>query len=166
MDWQISYEFGAPTEVTPESPRPGYDKDGKRIIGEKAISPPPEGSRWNWRTLLANTTVTFGINNIADTRPPLQVAAGPTNFFQGFDTTSATLSNVTFIFRLRRSFSVSRLLKFEHLVAPADLICRRFRLRSDGNVGCNRRLQSLPSWRAVGGKGWSPRLRYLRIRTG
>jgi iron complex outermembrane recepter protein len=104
VDWQISYEFGAPAEVTPESPQPGYDKDGKRILGEKAISPKPEGSRWNWRTFLANTTVTFGINNIADTRPPLQVAAGPTNFFQGFDTTSATPIQRYFYFQIEKRF--------------------------------------------------------------
>ena len=104
VDWQISYEFGAPPEVTPESPRPGYDKDGKRIIGEKAISPKPEGTRWNWRTLLANTTVTFGINNIADTRPPLQVAAGPTNFFQGFDTTTTTPIQRYFYFQIEKKF--------------------------------------------------------------
>jgi iron complex outermembrane receptor protein len=67
VDWQISYEFGAPAEVTPESPLPGYGKDGKRLIGENAISPKAEGSRWKWRTILANTTLTFGINNIADT---------------------------------------------------------------------------------------------------
>ncbi|MBV9674063.1 MAG: TonB-dependent receptor, partial [Verrucomicrobia bacterium] len=29
VDWQISYTFGAPEEVTPEMPYPGYTKDGK-----------------------------------------------------------------------------------------------------------------------------------------
>ena len=104
VDWQISYEFGAPAEVSPESPRPGYDKEGKPIIGEKAISPKPEGSRWNWRSILANTTVTFGINNIADTRPPLQVAAGATNFIQGYDTTSATPIQRYFYFQIEKKF--------------------------------------------------------------
>ena len=41
--------------------------------GEKAIAPKPEGSSWGIRNLLANTTLTFGINNIFDTRPPLSV---------------------------------------------------------------------------------------------
>jgi iron complex outermembrane receptor protein len=104
VDWQISYEFGPTPEVTPESPRPGYEKDGKRIVGEKAVSPKPEGSRWNWRSLLANTTITFGINNIADTRPPLQVAAGPTNFIQGYDTTSATPIQRYFYFQIEKKF--------------------------------------------------------------
>jgi outer membrane receptor protein involved in Fe transport len=81
FDWQISYKFGQPSEVTPEAPKPGYDKEGKRIIGEKAIAPAPEGGHaaW-WRTLLANTTITFGINNIFDTAPPLSVDNVITNF--------------------------------------------------------------------------------------
>jgi iron complex outermembrane recepter protein len=104
LDWQISYEFGPPAEVTPETPRPGYTKEGKPILGEKAISPKPEGARWSWRSLLANTTVTFGINNIADTRPPLQVAAGPTNFFQGFDTLNTTPIQRYFYFQIEKKF--------------------------------------------------------------
>jgi iron complex outermembrane receptor protein len=104
VDWQISYEFGPQPEVTPETPRPGYGKDGKAIVGEKAISPKPEGARWSWRSLLANTTVTFGINNIADTRPPLQVAAGPTNFSQGFDTLNTTPIQRYFYFQIEKKF--------------------------------------------------------------
>ncbi len=73
MDWQISYRLGQPQEVTPEAPKPGYDKEGKTIIGEKAIAPKPEGSSWGIRQLLANTTLTFGINNIFDNPPPLSV---------------------------------------------------------------------------------------------
>jgi iron complex outermembrane recepter protein len=92
LDWQISYQFGAPTQVTPETPKPGYNKEGKRIVGEKAIAPAPEGPRSLWRTLLANTTITFGINNIFDTPPPLSVDnvisnfdnAGGANFIQRY----------------------------------------------------------------------------------
>jgi iron complex outermembrane recepter protein len=73
VDWQIAYLFGAPAVVTPETPKPGYDKEGKRLIGEKAIAPKPEGSRWGWRTFLANTTLTFGIKNIFDAHPPLSI---------------------------------------------------------------------------------------------
>jgi len=102
VDWQISYEFGPPAEVTPETPAPGYSKDGKRIVGEKAISPKPEGSRWNWRTILANTTLTFGINNLGDTRPPLSVQGG--TFFQGYDTTAATPIGRYFYVQLEKKF--------------------------------------------------------------
>jgi iron complex outermembrane recepter protein len=83
LDWQISYRFGEPTEITPQAPKPGYDKEGKKIVGEKAIAPAPEGSRWGWRNLLANTTFTFGINNIFDTAAPFAVDAAISNFDAG-----------------------------------------------------------------------------------
>jgi outer membrane receptor protein involved in Fe transport len=73
VDWQLAYFFGKPTIVTPETPKPGYDKEGKRIVGEKAISPKIEGSTWGWRSLLADTTLTFGIKNIFDAHPPLSI---------------------------------------------------------------------------------------------
>jgi hypothetical protein len=73
LDYQISYEFGKPEEITPENAKPGYDKEGNRLVGEKAISPKPEGSKAGWRKWLANTKFIFGINNIFDTRPPLSV---------------------------------------------------------------------------------------------
>jgi len=86
LDWQISYKFGPPMEITPETPKPGYNKEGKKIIGEKAIAPAPEGHHWNWRSLLANTTITFGINNLFDTRPPLAVDNVLSNFDNGSGT--------------------------------------------------------------------------------
>jgi hypothetical protein len=56
------------------NPKPGFDKNGKRIIGEKAIAlPRGEGSSGGLRHWLANTTLTFGINNIWDTRAPLSM---------------------------------------------------------------------------------------------
>jgi iron complex outermembrane receptor protein len=74
FDWQISYGFGAPTVPVAETPKPGFDKEGKRIIGEQAIAPPRgEGTSSGWRHWLANTTFTFGINNIWDTRAPLTI---------------------------------------------------------------------------------------------
>jgi len=103
VDWQISYEFGTPAEVTPESPLPGYGKDGKRLIGENAISPKAEGSRWNWRTILANTTLTFGINNIADTRPPLSAQGGNVGI-DGYDTQSATPIQRYFYVQIEKKF--------------------------------------------------------------
>ncbi len=83
LDWQISYRFGQPAEITPQAPKPGYDKEGKKIVGEKAIAPAPEGSHWGWRNLLANTTFTFGINNIFDTAAPFAVDSVLSNFDAG-----------------------------------------------------------------------------------
>jgi iron complex outermembrane recepter protein len=80
FDWQISYEFGPPEVITTETPPPGYGKDGKRIVGEKAISPKPEGSHFGWRTLLGGTKVTFGINNVFDYAAPLSA-----DWYQNYD---------------------------------------------------------------------------------
>ena len=102
FDWQISYEFGPRAEVAPDTPAPGYSKDGKRITGEKAISPKPEGSGRGWRALLANTTLTFGINNLADTPPPLSVQG--VTVFQGYDTSAATPIGRYFYVELEKSF--------------------------------------------------------------
>ena len=82
-DWQISYKFGQPAEITPQTPRPGYNKEGKKIVGENAIAPAPEGGHVAWRNWLANTTITFGINNIFDTRPPLSVDNVISNYDNG-----------------------------------------------------------------------------------
>src|SRR6202522_4231551 len=71
VDWQVSYEFAPPATITPETPKPGYDKEGKRIVGEKAIAPALEGHGWSWRSLLGNMTFTFGIKNLTDAHPPL-----------------------------------------------------------------------------------------------
>jgi iron complex outermembrane receptor protein len=84
VDWQISYMFGAPTAPGPLPP-PGYSKDGKRVIGEKAISPKPEGSSKGLRAWLANTTLTFGIKNIGDVKPPFS-----SDWYQGYDPASAS----------------------------------------------------------------------------
>jgi len=52
------------------------------VVGEKAIAPAPETTHWGWRRLLDNLTLTFGIKNVFDTRPPLAVQA---NGAQGYD---------------------------------------------------------------------------------
>ena len=80
FDWQISHKFGATAEIVPETPRTGYDKEGKKFLGEKAIAPKPGAPNWGWRWWFANTTFTFGINNVFNTRPPLSADA-----YQGYD---------------------------------------------------------------------------------
>jgi iron complex outermembrane recepter protein len=99
FDWQISYQFGLPAAVTPETPKPGYDKDGKRALGEKAVAPKVEGPSWGWRTLLANSTFTFGINNVFDAPPPFSA-----DWYQGYDDGNAN--------PIRRFFYVSVEKKF------------------------------------------------------
>jgi outer membrane receptor protein involved in Fe transport len=98
LDWQISYQFGTPVEITPEASKPGYDKYGNRIIGEKAISPKPEGPNTGWRKWLAGTKFTFGINNIFDTNPPFADIA------QGYDTSSANPIGRFFYVQLEKKF--------------------------------------------------------------
>jgi iron complex outermembrane recepter protein len=99
LDWQISYEFGKPVEITPETPKPGYDKEGKKIIGEKAIAPAPEGSRSWIPELLANTTLTFGIDNVFDARPPFS-----SDVYQGYDTTDANYIQRFFYLSIDKKF--------------------------------------------------------------
>jgi outer membrane receptor protein involved in Fe transport len=99
LDWQISYQFGQPTEITPETPKPGYDKEGKRIVGEKAIAPRPEGSRWGIRNLLSNTTLTFGIDNIFDTAPPFSA-----DWYQGYDTSETNYIQRFFYVSVEKKF--------------------------------------------------------------
>jgi hypothetical protein len=99
VDWQISYEFGQPTEVTPETPKPGYNKEGKKIVGENAVAPAPEGSHWGVRNLLANTTFTFGIDNIFDARPPYS-----SDWYQGYDPSETNYIQRFFYFSIDKKF--------------------------------------------------------------
>jgi iron complex outermembrane receptor protein len=102
VDWQISYEFGPPVEVTPETPKAGYNKEGKQIVGEKAIAPAPEGHRWTWRRLLDNTTFTFGIKNLGDNRPPLAINGN--SGYQGYDTLAANPIQRFFYGQIEKKF--------------------------------------------------------------
>jgi outer membrane receptor protein involved in Fe transport len=99
LDWQISYQFGQPAEVNPETPKPGYNKEGKQMVGEKAIAPAPEGSHWGIRNLLANTTLTFGINNVFDTRPPFS-----SDNYQGYDPGEANFIQRFFFVSIDKKF--------------------------------------------------------------
>ena len=98
VDWQISYEFGKPQIITPEAAKPGYDKEGKKIVGEKAVAPQPEGSNNGIRPWLAGTKLTFGINNIFDTRPPFEDSTA------GFDTANATPFQRYFYVEIEKKF--------------------------------------------------------------
>jgi outer membrane receptor protein involved in Fe transport len=99
LDWQISYTLGEATAPVSETPPPGYSKDGKRILGEQAISPKAEGSSRGIRKWLANTTLTFGINNIGDVKPPYSA-----DWFQGFDTGNAVPYGRQFYVQIDKKF--------------------------------------------------------------
>jgi iron complex outermembrane recepter protein len=99
LDWQISYTLGEAAAIGPEAPPPGYSKDGKRILGEKAVSPKPEGSSSGIRKWLANTTLTFGINNIGDVKPPYA-----SDNYQGFDTGNAVPYGRQFYVQIDKKF--------------------------------------------------------------
>jgi iron complex outermembrane receptor protein len=99
LDWQISYEFGKPVEITAETPKPDYDKDGKKLAGEKAIAPKPEGAHNSWiRYWLAGSKITFGINNIFDTPPPFA------DTFVGYDPQTTNPIGRFFYFELEKKF--------------------------------------------------------------
>jgi iron complex outermembrane recepter protein len=98
LDWQISYQLGAPEEITPETPLPGYGKDGKRLLGGKATSLKPEGPGAGWRRWVANTKVTFGINNLGDVRPPFA------DSLTGFDTQTTNPLGRFYYVQLEKKF--------------------------------------------------------------
>jgi iron complex outermembrane receptor protein len=98
VDWQISYEFGKGEEIAPQTPQPGYDKEGKPILGEKAISPKPEARIDGWRRYLQGIKFTFGIQNIGDVRPPFQDAT------TGYDPTSANALGRYFYVQIDKKF--------------------------------------------------------------
>jgi TonB dependent receptor len=98
VDWQISYQLGKAEQITPETPRPGYGKDGKRVFGESTISPKLDASSAGWRRWLANTKIVFGINNIGDVRSPFA------DVFEGYDTASANAFGRYYYVQLEKKF--------------------------------------------------------------
>jgi iron complex outermembrane recepter protein len=90
LDWQISYEFAQPEEITPATP-----KQGKKVIGDE----PVKSGRANWwRNYVAGTKITFGINNIFDTNPPFA------DSLQGYDTVVANPIGRFFYVQLEKKF--------------------------------------------------------------
>jgi hypothetical protein len=69
-DLQLSYSliFTPPVEAAPV---PGYSKGGKEVVGKEKEAPPTVAySMPCWKTILNNTTVTLGVNNIFGEDPP------------------------------------------------------------------------------------------------
>ena len=70
FDYQIAYNFGKAEELMPETPLPGYAKEGRKLLGEKAVSPHRDRGSSGWRRYLANARLVFGVNNVFDAAPP------------------------------------------------------------------------------------------------
>jgi iron complex outermembrane receptor protein len=68
-DAQISYSliFTPPVEAAPV---PGYSKGSKEVAGKEKEAPPVPYTMPCWKTVLNNTTLTFGVTNILDEDPP------------------------------------------------------------------------------------------------
>jgi outer membrane receptor protein involved in Fe transport len=69
IDAQLSYTlvFTPPVEAAPV---PGYSKGGKEVVGKEKETPPTPYAMPCWKTILNNTTLTVGVQNIADATPP------------------------------------------------------------------------------------------------
>jgi hypothetical protein len=73
-DLQASYSliFTPPVEAAPV---PGYSKGGKEVVGKEKEAPPTVAySMPCWKTILNNSTVTVGVNNIFGEDPPSSFA--------------------------------------------------------------------------------------------
>ena len=68
FDAQTSYDiiFTSPVEAAPV---PGYSKRAKEV-GKEKEAPPVPYSMPCWKTVLNNTRITVGVNNIFGQRPP------------------------------------------------------------------------------------------------
>ena len=84
------------------NPGPGLLQGWQAYRGRKGDLAQTGRIQLGWRKMLANTTLTFGINNIGDTRPPLSVQGG--TFYQGFDTQAATPIGRYFYFEIEKKF--------------------------------------------------------------
>ena len=69
-DLQVSYSliFTPPVEAAPV---PGYSKGGKEVVGKEKEAPPTVAYAMPcWKTILNNTTITAGVNNVFGEDPP------------------------------------------------------------------------------------------------
>jgi outer membrane receptor protein involved in Fe transport len=98
FDYQIAYNFGKAEELTPEIPSPGYTRDGKKLLGEKTVSPRRDRGSFGWRRYLADTRFVFGVNNVFDAAPPFADQAN------GYDTRTTNPLGRTFYVEFEKKF--------------------------------------------------------------
>jgi len=98
FDYQIAYNFGKAEELTPETPLPGYAKDGKKLLGRRAVFPSRDRESSGWRKYLANTRLIFGVNNVFDAAPPFA------DRLEGYDTRTTNPLGRNFYVELQKKF--------------------------------------------------------------
>jgi outer membrane receptor protein involved in Fe transport len=89
-DWLLNYTFNLPPPVA-QTEVAGYAKDGGKNVrmGGKDKAMPVSTAAYNpcgWRYFLDQTTITLGMNNVFDLRPPFVAAA----FENGYDQETAS----------------------------------------------------------------------------
>ena len=101
LNYTFNYPAPAPAEV------PGFAKDGGKNVAmkdgkEKNVVPvsTAEYGCHNWQWWLNNTTVTLGMQNVADTDPPF--VAG--NFENGYDESLTTIKGRFWLVGLKKRF--------------------------------------------------------------
>jgi outer membrane receptor protein involved in Fe transport len=77
---------------------PGYAKNGKKLLGEKTVSPRRESRSSGWRRYLANTKLVFGVNNVFDAAPPFADQR------EGYDTRTTNPFGRNFYVELEKKF--------------------------------------------------------------
>jgi len=98
FDYQIAYKFGKAEELAPETPLPGYMKDGEKLLGEETVSPGRDRGNSGWRRYLANTKLVFGVNNIFDATPPFA------DRLEGYDARTTNPLGRNFYVELQKKF--------------------------------------------------------------
>jgi iron complex outermembrane receptor protein len=98
FDYQIAYSFGKAEELAPETPLPGYAKDGKKSLGEEAVSPRRGRGSSGWRRYLADTRFVFGVKNVFDAMPPFA------DEIAGYDTMTTNPFGRTFYVEFEKRF--------------------------------------------------------------
>lgn len=99
LDWILSYTFRS---RAPSINVSGYDKNNLAENKEKNVLPvsTAEYRPGGWRSLLNNTTITLGVNNLTDEQPPFVAAA----FENGYDESTTNLRGRTWYLAVRKRF--------------------------------------------------------------
>ena len=101
LDGQLSYTFPRPAPVE-AAPEPGYSKDakdGKGVVQQTATTTAAPSANLLQR-LLWDTTLTVGVNNAFDRRPPSVLGA----FNDNYDTSNYTIRNRYYYVSIKKKF--------------------------------------------------------------